>query len=333
MKEKVRKFEAAYKSSLNECLVGAGEIALQHGYELGRQAVRDGIGVMAIVSAHREALLSLLSQTATANKCMHIVKVSQDLFAECLAPFEFTHSGFMELESLNLKLEAANKDLESFSYSVSHDLRAPLRAIDGFSRKLVREFGGELGEEGARVISVIRGNTERMGVLIDDLLSFSRVQKTAMTFSAIDMDKLAGEVWDEIRGVNKERELSLKITKILPGYGDRTLIRQVLFNLIENAVKFTRNKKQGIIEMSSYQDSDKVVYCLKDNGAGFDMAYYDKLFGVFQRLHSSEEYEGTGVGLAIVQRIINRHSGKIWAEGELSKGAAFYFSLPSCTQQ
>ncbi len=150
--------------------------------------------------------------------------------------------------------------------------------------------------------------------LIEDLLSFSRVQKTSMSISVIDMDKLAREVWNEIRTANKELKIEFKIKKINPGYGDLTLIRQVLFNLLSNAFKFTKNKKQGIIEMSSYIESGKTVYCIKDNGAGFDMAHYDKLFGVFQRLHSHEEYEGTGIGLAIVQRIVSRHGGRVWAE-------------------
>ncbi len=236
-----------------------------------------------------------------------------------------------QLQERTTQLEELNQELESFSYSVSHDLRAPLRAIDGFSRKLEREYGDKLDEKFADTVNVIRSNTKLMGVLIDDLLAFSRVQKTSMSISAIDMDKLVDEVWKEIREANKERELKLKITKILPGYGDRTLVRQVLFNLFDNAVKFTKNRKQSIIEMSSYKEVDKVVYCLKDNGAGFDMAYYDKLFGVFQRLHSHEEYEGTGVGLAMVQRIINRHGGRVWAEGEVDKGATFYFTLPAHT--
>lgn len=234
----------------------------------------------------------------------------------------------MELKEQTRQLEDANKDLESFSYSISHDLMAPLRAIDGFSRKFVRKYGDKLDEDAARLINVIFSNTERMGALIDDLLSFSKMISNSMNISEIDMDKLANEVWDDVRTANQEREFEVKITKILPGFGDRALIRQVLFNLFSNAVKFTKNRKLGIVEMSSYKESDKVVYCLKDNGAGFDMAYYNKLFGVFQRLHSHEEYEGTGVGLAIVQRIIHRHGGRVWAEGKENKGATFYFTLP-----
>ena len=232
------------------------------------------------------------------------------------------------LDKLVKELEAANKELESFSYSVSHDLRAPLRAIDGYSRMFVKKYGSTLDEDAARMINVIRSNTEKMGLLIDDLLSFSKVLKIEMSTSTIDMEALAGEVWEDIQAVHPDREFEVRIAKLLPGAGDKHLIRQALFNIFSNAVKFTRKRKPAIIELNSHCESDKIVYCLKDNGVGFDMAYYHKLFVVFQRLHS-QEYEGTGVGLAIVQRIINRHGGRVWAEGELDKGATFYFTLPT----
>jgi PAS domain S-box-containing protein len=238
----------------------------------------------------------------------------------------------VKLQERAFQLEEINKELESFSYSVSHDLQAPLRAIDGFSRKLEREYGDKLDKEAGRLIDVIRSNTKKMGFLINDILSFSRVQKINMIISIIDMDKLVNEVWDEIWALHQERKLRFKATKILPGYGDRALVRQVIYNLLSNAVKFTKNQNLGIIEMSSYKNNTKVVYCLKDNGTGFDMSYYDKLFGVFQRLHSNEEYEGTGIGLAIVQRVVNRHGGRVWAEGEVDKGATFYFTLPATPQ-
>jgi light-regulated signal transduction histidine kinase (bacteriophytochrome) len=234
-----------------------------------------------------------------------------------------------QLQERKAQLEEINSELESFSYSVSHDLRAPLRAIDGFSRIILRQQGDKFDEKTRHQFNLIRDNVRLMGVLIENILSFSRVQKTSMNISVIDMDKLAREVWDEIRTTNKEQKIEFKIKKIKPGYGDHTLIRQILFNLFSNAVKFTKNKKQGIIEMSSYIESGKTVYCIKDNGAGFDMAHYDKLFGVFQRLHSHEDYEGTGIGLAIVQRIINRHGGRVWAESEVEKGATFCFTLDS----
>ncbi len=232
-----------------------------------------------------------------------------------------------ELQERTAQLEVANQELESFSYSVSHDLRAPLRAIDGLSRIILRQQD-QLDETSRRQFNMIRDNVKMMGVLIDNLLSFSRVQKTSMKTLVIDMDKLARDVWDEIREANQERELEFKMTEILPGCGDQNLIRQVLFNLLDNAVKFTKNRKPGMIEMSSFKEAGKMVYCVKDNGAGFDMEHASKLFGVFQRLHSVEEYEGTGVGLAIVQRIINRHGGRVWGEGKENGGAAFYFALP-----
>jgi len=232
------------------------------------------------------------------------------------------------LDKLVSELAAANKELESFSYSVSHDLKAPLRAIDGYSRMFLKKYGSALDEDAARLINVIRSNTERMGFLIDDLLSFSRVIRNEMSASAIDMETLAGEVWKDIQAINQEREFEVRIAKLLPGFGDRPFIRQVLVNLFSNAAKFTKDRKPAIIELNSYCESDQILYCLKDNGIGFDMAYHDKLFGVFQRLHG-QEYEGTGVGLAIVQRIINRHGGRVWAEGDVDREAKFYFSLPT----
>jgi two-component system sensor kinase len=231
------------------------------------------------------------------------------------------------LDKLVTELEAANQELESFSYSISHDLKAPLRAIDGYSRMFVKKYASALDEDAARLINVIRSNTEKMGLLIDDLLSFSKVLRNEMRASAIDMETLADEVWKDVQAINQEREFEVRIAKLLPGSGDRRLIRQALVNLFSNAAKFTNNRKPAIIELTSHCESDKIVYCLKDNGIGFDMKYHDKLFGVFQRLHG-QEYEGTGVGLAIVQRIITRHGCRVWAESEPDKGAKFYFTLP-----
>jgi PAS domain S-box-containing protein len=234
-----------------------------------------------------------------------------------------------ELKGKSRQLEDANKELESFSYSVSHDLKAPLRAIDSYSRMLLKKDADKLSEDTIRKLDVIRSNAEKMNSLIDDLLSFSKVLKSNMAISEIKMDKLVREVWAEIQAANTERELELRIKDMLPGNGDPILLRQVIFNLISNAVKFTNTRKPGIIEVSCCSEDGNVVYCIKDNGVGFDMTYYGKLFGVFQRLHGDEEYEGTGVGLAIVHRIINKHGGRVWAEGEVDKGATFYFTLPT----
>ena len=226
------------------------------------------------------------------------------------------------------QLESVNQELESFTYSVSHDLRAPLRAIDGYSRMFLKKHGSTLNEDAVCMIDVIRDNAKKMGALIEALLAFSRVQKGGLDIVEINMDTLAREVWNEIREANRERDIEIKITKLRPVSGDKALIRQVVFNLISNTVKFTKNRKPGIIEMSSYTEPGKVVYCVKDNGVGFDMAYYGKLFAIFQRLHGDEEYGGTGIGLSIVQRIVNRHGGRVWAEGKVDKGATFFFMLP-----
>ena len=227
------------------------------------------------------------------------------------------------------QLEAANKELESFSYSVSHDLRAPLRAIDGYSRMILRKHADKLDEEMRGKFNVIMDNTRKMSQLIDDLLAFSRLGKTQLSVAKLDMGVMIREVWEEMRATNPERNLKLTIGAIPPAAGDRGLIRQVLVNLLSNAVKFTRQRPEALIEVGGHLKDPECIYTVRDNGAGFDMQYYDKMFGVFQRLHSAQDFEGTGVGLAIVQRIIHRHGGRVWAEGEVDKGATFYFTLPT----
>jgi light-regulated signal transduction histidine kinase (bacteriophytochrome) len=328
MNAKIKKFETAYKRSLQESLAGAGEIALQHGYELGRRAMRDSLGVMDIVSAQRKVLLELLAGAETVNDCIRAVKSSHDLFTECLAPFELTHRGFLEIESLNNKLEAANKELESFSYSVSHDLRAPLRAIDGYSRMILKRQGEHFDEETRRQFRSIRDNVETMGRLIDDLLTFSRLGKQGMSMTSLDMEAMIGDVWQNLLMADPGRNMTLHIEGMRSGIGDRSLIREVFSNLLSNAVKFTRTRDITRIEAGSRVEDGETVYYVRDNGVGFDMKYYDKLFGVFQRLHNPDEYEGTGIGLALVQRIIHRHGGRVWAESKIDEGASFYFTLP-----
>ena len=226
------------------------------------------------------------------------------------------------------KLEEINKELESFSYSVSHDLRAPLRAIAGFSQMILKKEGERFDEETRRRFQVISDNAETMGRLIDDLLAFSRLGRQAIAKRGLDMEELIGEVWEELVTINPGRELNLKIGRMPAASGDRTLIRQVYSNLLENAVKFTRGRDAAVIEAGSYVKDNEPVYYVRDNGVGFDMKFYDKLFGVFQRLHTDEEYKGTGIGLALVQRIVHRHGGRVWAEGAVDEGACFYFSLP-----
>jgi PAS domain S-box-containing protein len=226
------------------------------------------------------------------------------------------------------ELEASNRELEAFSYSVSHDLRAPLRAIDGFTRILYDDFGQHLDAEGKRLCDVIRENTGRMGRLIDDLLSFSRLGRTAMLPSHIDMATMVNSVFYELSTPECRERIDLHIGSVPAAFGDPSLMRQVWANLLSNAIKFTSKVQRAALEVTGEQTDRECIFTVKDNGAGFDMQYVDKLFGVFQRLHSTKEFEGTGVGLALVQRIIRRHGGRVWAEGEIDRGAKFCFALP-----
>ena len=229
------------------------------------------------------------------------------------------------------QLETTNKELESFSYTVSHDLRAPLRAIDGFSRIILEDYYDKLDDEGKRLLNVICKNTQDMGKLIDDLLAFSRTGRQKMKLSCIDMNTLARKTFEDVKASAPERNIVFEVQEPPPVYGDTALMRQALINLISNSVKFTRSRDRALIEFGGRIDSGENVYYLKDNGVGFDMQYVDKIFGVFQRLHKDSEFEGTGVGLAIVQRVIQMHGGRIWAEGKIGEGSIFYFTLPNKT--
>lgn len=233
-----------------------------------------------------------------------------------------------DLERRAALLEATNKELESFSYSVSHDLRAPLRAIDGFARIVEEDYQDKLDDEGKRLLKVIRDNSEKMGRLIDDLLAFSRLGRQPVTAAQCDMSAIAQEVFNELLVNAADKPVYLDLKSMPPAWGDRSLLRQVWVNLLSNGIKYSNKNAEPAIEAGGYVNGAENIYYVKDNGAGFDMQYYDKLFGVFQRLHSADEFQGTGVGLAIVQRVVTRHGGRVWAEGKMNKGAAFYFALP-----
>lgn len=226
------------------------------------------------------------------------------------------------------QLEAANRELESFSYSVSHDLRAPLRAIDGFSRILLKEHAHRLDAEGQRLLGIIRANTGNMGQLIHDLLAFSRLGRLEVKVADLDMETLVRNVVGELHHTLGDRNVAWDLKPLAATRADRALMHQVWVNLLGNAVKFTRRQAAASIEVGCRSAGDEDIYYVKDNGVGFDMRFAHKLFGVFQRLHRYEEFEGTGVGLALVQRIVERHGGRVWAEGQLNGGACFSFSLP-----
>jgi signal transduction histidine kinase/HAMP domain-containing protein len=226
------------------------------------------------------------------------------------------------------QLDAANKEMEAFSYSVSHDLRAPLRAITGFSQIVLGDYADKVDDEGKRFLNLIRSNIQKMEELINALLTLSRIGRKEIKFLEVDMDEMAKEVFEEIKNITPERKLQFDISPLPLARGDKGMLHQVFYNLLSNAIKYTRLREAAIIEVGGYTEDSENVYYVKDNGVGFDMQYANKLFGVFQRLHSEEEFEGIGIGLTIVQRIIKRHGGKIWAEGEVDKGATFYFTLP-----
>jgi len=237
-----------------------------------------------------------------------------------------------ELESRvkqrTLQLQEANKELEAFAYSVSHDLHAPLRGISGFTRILVEEYGSKLDDEGNRICSVILNNTRKMGQLIDDILRFSRLGRSKIIKNPIDMNLLVNSVYHELTTEAERNHIQMRTETLGKAYADKELIHQVWMNLLSNTIKFSSGVDKPEISITCKQDADQMIYCVKDNGTGFNRKHADKLFQVFQRLHSEKEFPGTGVGLAIVQRIIQRHGGKVWAESEPGKGAAFYFSLP-----
>lgn len=273
-------------------------------------------------------------------KLLEALELANQSRQTLLSVLEDQRSAELEIQKLNTELEsrvlertalleASNKELEAFAYSVSHDLRTPLRAVNSFAEILVEDYANELDDEAKRICSVIRNNSLKMGKLIDGLLNFSRLGRTELKKSQVNMHKLIETVYEELPDPQWKQKIKFTIdNKIHPVFVDEVLIKQVWVNLIENAVKFTSLSAEPVIEISSKKETNQIIYCIKDNGAGFNMQYINKLFGVFQRLHNDKEFEGTGVGLALVQRIIQRHGGRIWASGEPEKGATFYFSLP-----
>ncbi|MFA5112362.1 MAG: ATP-binding protein [Desulfobaccales bacterium] len=240
-----------------------------------------------------------------------------------------------ELERLNADLrvqqqllEAANEEMEAFSSSVSHDLKVPVRAIDGFARMLKGDHADRLDTEGLRLLQVIRTNAKLMNVLIDDLLALSRLGRLQVRKSAVNLATISGQIFKQLREQVPNRDLQITIGDLPPALGDQSLLYQVMTNLLTNAVKFTKSRQTAAVEVGGLTKGKENIYYVKDNGIGFDEHYISNLFRPFQRLHNEEQYEGTGIGLAIVKRIVQRHGGRVWAEGKVGKGATFYFSLP-----
>jgi light-regulated signal transduction histidine kinase (bacteriophytochrome) len=225
------------------------------------------------------------------------------------------------------ELDVSNKELESFAYSVAHDLRAPLRHIDGFGRMLIEDYASALNDEGKRYLNVMSTASQKMGQLIDDLLNLSRVTRAEIYREPVNLSEVARDVWTEISDEQPERHVEFRVTPDLKADGDARLLRIALAHLLGNAWKFTAKRQEARVEFGVARQDGKNVYYVTDNGAGFDPAHGGKLFGAFQRLHRTDEYPGTGIGLATVQRIVHRHGGRIWAEGSVGQGATFYFTL------
>ena len=226
------------------------------------------------------------------------------------------------------ELQSTIRDLQTFSYSISHDLRTPLRSINSFATVLLEDFSAGLDPEGKRLLNSIVQRTVNMGALIDDLLAFSRISVQQLAVKPIDMTQLARELVQRVAGAESGGRVDFRVGELPQARGDRSMIAQVLENLLANAVKFSRDEAQPVVELGSLAEEEENVYFVKDNGVGFDMKYVGVIFGVFQRLHSSDEFEGTGVGLAIVEQIVTKHGGRVWAESRPGEGATFYFSLP-----
>jgi light-regulated signal transduction histidine kinase (bacteriophytochrome) len=320
-----------YSALLERCTNGAPEEVLQAAYELGRWAWGQGLGVVYLTMLHHEALGALLQRLTTRDEIGRAAKGAALIAAECLSVFEMAMRGFQEANAVlaesNRKLEAANQELDAFSYSVSHDLRAPLRAIDGFSRLLIDQYGEKLDDQGRHYLQRVRAGAQHMSMLIDALLGLSRVGRSTLRSESVDLTQMARDIANDLAARDPERAVAVDIADGMTARGDPRLLGVALQNLLGNAWKFTARRPDARIAFDQATEEGETVYRVKDNGAGFDMAYASRLFAPFQRLHRPSDYEGTGIGLATVQRIISRHGGRVWAQAAPDQGATFSFTL------
>lgn len=297
---------------------------------LRAEGVRSWFGVPLLARDELIGVLNVASDEVSGFSSEHIeiAREVADSLAIAIQQAQLYDQLHRQAADLEKRVAERTAALEAFSYSVSHDLRAPLRAIDGFSRVLLEDYGDKLDSECKRLLNIICSNTGNMGQLIDDLLAFSRLGRQEMRVGKIDMAGLAKAVFDELRMTAPERAAHLSVGALPCALADRSLIRQVFVNLLSNAIKFTRTRETAALEVGCETEDGENIYYVKDNGVGFDARYAEKLFGVFQRLHTNAEFEGTGVGLAIVHSIIKRHGGRVWADAAIDGGATIYFTLP-----
>jgi signal transduction histidine kinase len=330
-------FGQDYVSALATYLRARDEAALSCAYEIGRQAVAQGLGVLDMAVLH-QAAVGVLIVSAAPEKQLLTAATAADFFTELLSPFEMSFRGYRaaneELQRLNESLrqqkdavELANRELETFSYSVSHDLRAPLRSIAAFSRIVLDDHGAALDIEGRQHVRRIHEAAQHMAKLIDDLLSLARVTRTEIHRVDVNLTALAHRIAERLRASSPERDVEFIVDEDLRGNGDATLLSVVLDNLLSNAWKFTARRARAEIRFGREERDGKAAYFVRDNGAGFDMAAAARLFSPFHRLHATTEFEGTGIGLATVQRVVLRHDGHVWADSTIDRGATFYFTL------
>jgi light-regulated signal transduction histidine kinase (bacteriophytochrome) len=330
-------FQREYISAVDAYLRSGGESALSDAYELGRRALAQGMGVLDMALLHGVALELLVLSAPVADQA-RLAHAAADIFKELLSLFEMTFRGYREanekMQRLNdalsrqkEQLEVANQELEAFSYSASHDLRNPLGGIEGLSRLLLERSGSVLDDNGKQCVRMIGKGAQQMRQLIDDLMSLSRVNRTDLHFVDVDLTALAREILARLRASVPERVSRVDIQDGVRANADRNLLAIVLENLFGNAWKFTSRRACTEIAFGCEQLDGQLTYFVRDNGAGFDMARTSNLFAAFQRLHSASEYEGTGIGLNIVQRIVRRHDGRIWAKSNVGGGATFHFTL------
>ena len=330
-------FEREYVSALEVYLQAGSESALSRAYELGRRAIVQGYGVLDMAQLHEAALEELVLSAPAADQ-PRFARKAADIFNELLSLFEMSFRGYreanLELRRLNAtlqrqkeELELANHELEAFSYSASHDLRSPLGSIETLSQLLLQQSADRLDEHGKKFVGMIGESAQQMRQLIDDLLSLARVGRTELHRVQVDLSAIVRAIVARLQAAAPARDVRIDIAEHVRARADAGLIAIALENLISNAWKFTAKREHAEIGFGCEQREDEPTYFVRDNGAGFDMAHAAKLFTAFQRLHPATEFAGTGIGLTIVQRVVRRHDGRVWAEGTVGAGAAFYFTL------
>lgn len=327
----------AYLSTLDTYLHAGGETALSDAYELGRRALAQGLGVLDMALLHGSAVEQLVL-SAPAGDQQRLAHAATDIFKELLSLFEMTFRGYREanaeLQRLNEvlrqqkeQLEVANRELEAFSYSASHDLRNPLGAIEGLSSLLLLRSGSALDDPGKHHLGLIQESARQMRQLIDDLMSLARVNRSELQLADVDAGMLARGILTRLSTATPGRASQIDVQEGIYAVADRNLLVIALENLLGNAWKFTSKRARAEIAFGREERGGELVYFVRDNGAGFDMDKADKLFTAFKRLHAASDFEGTGIGLNIVQRIVDRHGGRVWAESQVGNGATFYFTL------